>query len=383
MVDLYRHSIEVILRNQAPTGAYLASPTFDQYVYSWLRDGSFIAHAMDRAGQRESAGNFFRWVNLTLLKHAHKVDEIERGMAQGRPLDEIDFLHTRYTVEGDEVTADSSWGNFQPDGYGTWLWALAEYVRGTGDYALFNEVREGVALTVRYLSAVWRLPTYDCWEEHPEYIHPYTLGAIYAGLRAAARLAEDVIGRGQGVTAPFKQASVQAGEVRRFILEYGVCSGRVAKHIAPGKNSRAPQGIESAGVDASLVGLCTPYGVFSADDPLFRATLAQIDHDLHRPGRGVYRYLEDTYYGGGEWVLLAAWLGWHYAASGQPERAKTLLDWACAQADDQGNLPEQVSGRLLAPDYLKTWQASWGKAASPLLWSHAMVLILADKLEEK
>ena len=63
----------------------MASPTFISYTYSWLRDGSFIAHAMDQVGHPESARAYFRWVNCTLMKHAYKVDEIERGMAGLRP----------------------------------------------------------------------------------------------------------------------------------------------------------------------------------------------------------------------------------------------------------------------------------------------------------
>jgi GH15 family glucan-1,4-alpha-glucosidase len=41
-------SVAAILRNQHPSGAIVASPDFSQYQYCWLRDGSFIAHALDR-----------------------------------------------------------------------------------------------------------------------------------------------------------------------------------------------------------------------------------------------------------------------------------------------------------------------------------------------
>jgi GH15 family glucan-1,4-alpha-glucosidase len=94
----------------------------------------------------------------------------------------------------------------------------------------------------------------------------------------------------------------------------------------------------------------------------------------------VHRYLADTYYGGGEWLLLSAWLGWYYAEQGQREKAVSLLRWIEAQADDEGNLPEQVSTHVLAPQCLATWKARWGPIASPLLWSHAMYLILRRAL---
>ena len=49
--DLRRRSVEVILAGQSPEGGYVAAPTFPPYAFSWLRDGSFIADAMSRAGE--------------------------------------------------------------------------------------------------------------------------------------------------------------------------------------------------------------------------------------------------------------------------------------------------------------------------------------------
>jgi len=49
-------------------------------------------------------------------------------------------------------------------------------------------------------------------------------------------------------------------------------------------------------------------------------SFAKIEADL-RQGGGVHRYATDTYYGGGEWVLLTAWLGWYYTKIGANEKA--------------------------------------------------------------
>ena len=56
--DLARRSVEVILDGQAPSGAFIASPTFGQYRFSWLRDGAFITEALDLVGQRDAAARF-------------------------------------------------------------------------------------------------------------------------------------------------------------------------------------------------------------------------------------------------------------------------------------------------------------------------------------
>lgn len=383
MTGLYQNSIDIIRGSQAPSGAYMASPNFASYAYCWLRDGSFIAHAMDRVGQHESARAFFRWVGRTVEGQAAKVERALARVGAGLPLAAGDYLPIRFTTEGEE--AQGQWWDFQLDGYGTWLWAAAEHVRRTKDDALIRELAASVALTVRYLTHLWQWPSYDLWEEHASYRHTYTLAAIYAGLHAAPVFAVDV---------PAEVLS----QIRRLVLTKGVHSvrGHLVKSLTPEAvpetvlvdqtpifHDSGEANAITAAVDASLIGVSTPYRLLAPEHPVMEATLNRIERDLHRPGGGVYRYHGDTYYGGGEWVLLAAWLGWHYAEAGDTGRARALLRWVEAQADDGGNLPEQVSDHLLAPARYNEWEQRWGAVASPLVWSHAMYLILFEALREK
>lgn len=374
MMDLVQRSIEIILANQAASGAYVASPNFPTYHYCWLRDGSFIAYAVDRTGEHASARRFFEWVDRTICSYDHKVDLIEQALANGHTLSDGDFLHTRYTLDGKEGV-DTGWGNFQIDGYGTWLWALAEHVAANPDPDWLRGLAPSIRITVRYLCMVWRLPNYDCWEENPEYIHPYSLGAVYGGLHSVRRLA-----LAAGLDLDQELADRTADEIRNFVTRYGTAQGKLVKHIQPGDLHAEPRPLPSTGVDSSLIALGTPYGLLASDHPFLRETMGWIERDLHRPGGGVYRYREDTYFGGGEWILLAAWLGWHYARTGEPEKAAALSAWIETQADAAGNLPEQVSEHVLAPEYYPIWLERWGPVATPLLWSHAMYLVLRSEL---
>jgi GH15 family glucan-1,4-alpha-glucosidase len=97
----------------------------------------------------------------------------------------------------------------------------------------------------------------------------------------------------------------------------------------------------------------------------------RIESVLISPGGGVWRNLDDEYYGGGEWVLLTAMLG-----LAQPTRAEAALAWIEAHATPNGDLPEQVQDNLLRPERYQPWVEKWGTPASPLLWSHAMYLRL-------
>ena len=119
------------------------------------------------------------------------------------------------------------------------------------------------------------------------------------------------------------------------------------------------------------------------DDPIIQATVDCIETELRSDDGGVHRYPCDTYYGGGEWILLAAWLGWYYVEVEQWEKAKTIKTWIEAQADDTGNLPEQVPVSLIDPEQLDLWCEKRGEIAKPLLWSHAKYLILCESLQTR
>lgn len=374
---LYNNSLRIIKKGQSETGAYIACPNFPTYRYCWLRDGSFIAHAMDTAGEFASAKAFFRWVGRTIQKYGSKVEDIHFHLEAGLPIGKDDMLHTRYTLDGNEVTADSTWGNFQIDGYGTWLWALSEHVLRTGDTSLLKELTEPVLITLRYMELVWKLPNYDCWEEHPECLHPYSLATVYAGFNSITSF----IQAGWFDSCPIALDEI-AGQVKNFITKYAVHHGHLVKHILPERMGETPKPIPRSGVDSSLIGISVPFNVLKPDNPLMQATIQVIENELHQPNRGVYRYKADVYYGGGEWLVLTAWLGWYYAEIGKIKQAESLCAWIESQADVKGCLAEQVSDYMLAPNNLKPWLKKWGKVANPLLWSHAMYVILVNAIQE-
>ena len=144
---------------------------------------------------------------------------------------------------------------------------------------------------------------------------------------------------------------------------------------------------DSPAVDASLLALAVPYGVVAPDDPIMLKTVEQIEATILH-GRGLHRYAKDSYYGGGAWILLTAWLGWYYAEllaarpdleAGLKQKIQTCQTWIESRAMDKLYLPELVSENLNFPAYLSTWKNRWGDIASPLLWSHANYIILQVK----
>jgi GH15 family glucan-1,4-alpha-glucosidase len=351
-----RKSVEIIRANQAGTGAFVASPAFVSYRCCWLRDGTFAAYALDRAGEHESARRFYRWCGFVLERHEQKARRAIAAVRSGEWAagGNKRFLHTRYSEDGKEV--EGEWGSFQLDGYGTWLWGLAEHVRMTGEKEWLTTLRPVIELTLDYLEACWRLPNYDCWEEFGDRIHPATLAAIYGGVRAMLP------------HLPERAVSLDrlCGTICRFVLAQGVEQGAFVKSLG------------DAQVDASLLWMSLPFQLVPPDEGVMANTVRRIEQELVR-GHGVHRYAQDVYYGGGQWILLSAWLGWYYTRTGRRDRAAEILRWIESKWTAEG-LPEQVQDHLLAPAAYDEWVKRAGMPALPLVWSHAMHLVLAVEL---
>lgn len=354
LASLAASSVELIARLQDAGGAYPASPTFSAYRgYSWFRDGAFIADAMSAAGAIDSASRFFDWCAAILGERRDAIAAIAAAEAAGVPLPDERMLATRFTFDGREGLDD--WWDFQTDGYGTWVWAVVEHAHRHG--LPLDRWGEGIRLTVDYLLATWRRPCYDWWEEHAQHVHVSTLGCLIAGFEAAAA-------SGQLDPATAVAARAAADGARALIAERGTHEGHLAKWLG------------STEVDGSLAAVIAPLGVIDATSPLGLASIRAIDESLSVDG-GVHRYALDTFYGGGQWPLLSCMLGLARAAAGEPDRALVHLEWAAATVTAEGWLPEQVPDHLLAPDRRDEWLDRWGPVATPLLWSHAMLIRLA------
>jgi GH15 family glucan-1,4-alpha-glucosidase len=351
-VSLPDVSLRVIRAGQAPSGAYVAAPSFPTYQFSWFRDGSFIAYAMQLYGDEASARRFHQWAIDVILREA---SQAEAAIARSKAQLSLDgtFIRTRYTAGG---TGDAApWPDFQLDGLGSWLWSLHAY--RTAYRGSLPGLTEAVDIVARYLGQLWRTPCFDCWEERGDQVHISTLAAIYGGLAAAAALLDS-----SALTA-------QAEAVREFVLEHGTVDGRLRKHLATDL------------VDASLLWASTPFRLLEPEHPVMRRTVDHLVNSLTGPSGGVRRYLGDTYYGGGEWLLLTAHLGWYWTEVGEPERARRALAWVEHAADANGHLAEQVLDGVQFPDRVAEWTQRWGPVANPLLWSHANYQILRHAVQ--
>jgi GH15 family glucan-1,4-alpha-glucosidase len=366
-IDLTAASLAIIRAGQDPSGAFIASPNFPAYRYCWFRDSTFIAQALDLWGDHEAARRFYDWGTATILRHANDVRLALKTPAGASP---SHYLHTRYNMDG--AFGDEEWPNFQLDGFGTFLWGMAEHLEPesltTGSTSASeapaptsesHQVRqpgsgwyEAAELIATYLTHLWRTPNFDCWEEFSDQVHVSTLCAIYGGLSRAGRC----FGR--------EEWRATADEIKNFVREHCAGSGYLTKFIG------------SDTLDSSLLWAAVPFNMFDARESLMVGTIQRVQTDLVGPDGGVHRYAADSYYGGGLWILLTAALGEDLLAQANLTAARSMLAWIEGRAWDDGSLPEQVPEVLIVPEQFEPWLQERGPIARPLLWSHAAYLRL-------
>ena len=348
---LAQRSAELLREHQHEDGAWPASPWFAPYGYSWFRDGAFVADGASAAGLTAEADRFHAWCAGVLRREEPAVTRVLAMLAAGDRPDDADYLPARYRLDGTRQRDD--WWNFQVDGYGTWLWALERHLARTGgDAAAYAPA---IRDAVRYLVGTGTGSCRDWWEENREQTHVTTLAGVSAGLVAAVRIA--------GLPRDLALAAVEvADRCVELVRTRGSRHGHLVKWL------------DGTDVDASLLAVAALYDALPLDDPLVTSTVAEVEARL--VDGGVHRYEADTFYGGGQWPVLASLLAIHHRRAGAPDRATELLDWVASIADADLLLPEQVPP-LLAPGMLEEWVERWGPSAHPLLWSHGMFLAAA------
>ncbi|MFA9397968.1 MAG: glycoside hydrolase family 15 protein [Clostridiaceae bacterium] len=342
-------SIYIITTNQQASGSYVASPNFSTYNYCWLRDGSFSAYSMDLYKKFNSSNRFFDWTNIVICRQEDKLKRILRMKTRGDILLNDDYLPTWFTLDGNEC--DQEWPNYQLDGYGVWLWALAQHFKITKNDNIMIKYKQSIAIAVEYLCNFWNYPCFDCWQENGETIHTATLASIYGGLNSINEYLNN------------SHTEKILKEIKQYVLDNNIEDGRLKKSI------------DVASIDASLLWTVIPFKLFEVNDLIIKKTINMIEHELVHQS-GVQRYPKDTYYGGGEWIILSAWLGLYYCEVNEIDKARETLKWIESKANKSGELAEQILDNISDDSYINKWKSLWGEVASPVLWAHAMYLIL-------
>jgi glucoamylase len=368
VLELYRRSLLVVATQCDRNGAILAANDSDiqwghndHYSYVWMRDGAFVSDAMGRAGFPEIARRFLLFANEAIREEGY-------------------FLH-KYNPDGSPAPLWQPWVRngrpqlpIQEDETALVIWLLARHYDRTRDLDLLRAVYPRLVVAAAEFLASYRdadtglpLPGFDLWEER-QGVFTFTCAAVWAGLTAAATLADLFNEQDRRVTWSAAAEEVRNAMKKHLWMEN---EGRFARGLL-----LHDDGLElDPTVDASAFALFH-LGVFPPGSGLVEGTMRAVREKLRveTESGGLARYENDAYHRissetdrvpGNPWILCTLWLAEHDLARGA-EGAASALDlvrWARAHATPSMILPEQLDPYDGQP-----------LSVAPLTWSHAQVV---------
>ena len=342
----------------------------DTYSYVWPRDSSYVALALDRAGDTNVAKRFFEFCRDIIT-------------------DEGYFMH-KYLPD---KSLGSSWhpwiqnGQFQlpiqEDETALVIYALREHYRRSHDLEFLEEmfnplVEKAANFMVRYRDPETKLPepSYDLWERKRG-VSTFTASTVYGALIAASELSA-ILGK-DSHEANYKKA---AEEVRDGILKY-LWDDKAGIFINMlGKNENGVT--RDTTLDVSSAFGVFSFGVLPPDDVrlsrAFENTVRVLSHGISCGG--IARFEDDDYYRidtvspGNPWFITTLWYAEYLIARAKTEtdfvRVRDIFSWVVRHAQSSGALSEQLNP-----------QTGTQVCAAPLTWSHATYVIAVLKYLDK
>lgn len=165
----------------------------------------------------------------------------------------------------------------------------------------------------------------------------------------------------------------------KWLLTANQMRMRLNDHFVAGSFVRSYGKLIDERIDASMLGLVYPFGIYKAEDEHMISTVQEMEKKIVIHG-GVHRYELDQYdgwvyekmprnKGAGAWPLLNFWMSIYYLLKGDRNKAEKYYNWVLNNlSSEDGYMPEQIFDNSL--------QIS----VSPLLWSHAMFIIASKFL---
>lgn len=342
----------------------------DTYSYVWPRDAAYVALALDKIGDKNTAQRFFSFSRDVLFREGY-------------------FLH-KYLPD---KSLGSSWHPWiqggvpqlpiQEDETALVLFALRKHYEASRDLdfleELYNPLVERAAnFLVRYRDPHTYLPeaSYDLWERKRG-SSTFTSSAVYGALIAAAELSQ-ILGKEEHESRYRKAAE----EIKGAILDllWDEKEGIFINMLVP----------RAGGIERdTTVDISSVYGVFSfgvlpvSDERLQKA----FDKTVRMLSRGITvgglaRFENDDYYqidnasAGNPWIITTLWYAEYLTerakSSHDLDRVGDIFSWVAQHAQPSGVLSEQIhphTGNQVG--------------ATPLTWSHAAYVLAVLRYLEK
>ena len=378
--QIYKRSILLfpLLINQE-TGGISAAVEVDEemtkcgrYSYCWPRDAVFITRALDSLKMTKETEKFY--------KVFCKETQSKNGMWEQR----------FYT----DKRLAPCWG-YQIDETASVVFGVYEHYKVTKDLKFLKDTYKMCEKAVKFLCTYMdnilgikdksdvvkneieetyhtenrnKLPeSYDLWEES-EGTHLYSLACIYSAFNAITeinailrpeyeqnnRLKVEAMNKLENATKKYNQ------EIKKYI----------SNNLYNEKTKTFTRNLKDEKTDISLLGVVTPFDIFSPKEKKVLNTIEKINMTLRTHTGGYLRYEDDNYCEGkNPWTIATLWMAMYYQKANEKQKAKECLKFIIESANEHGFIAEQVNNQTLTPAWV-----------NGLAWAHAMFVSLGTYL---
>lgn len=321
---------------QIPASLPLSAPVGDfQHIWNitWVRDGSYAAAALARAGYTDEAADALRFMIQpgTTGDYRAYVGDADYAVSV-----------CRLYGNGDEWSdSDANGPNVEFDNFGLFLWALGQVGAAGGDDvvaelgpAAFDGVADVLVGLVDPLTGLL-YPDSSIWERHwngHQQQFTYSSAWAVAGLRAAADMA-DSLGDSRAATYRATADTIAAAIPAELLDSSGVLAAS-REQLESGSDY-----LDLAAVEAFN------HGILDLAGPEFEASVDAWDaHLAVATGHGYKRNDDGDTYDEHEWIVIDLRLALALRAAGRVEEAAALEQWVTDQAmANHATIPELYS----------------------------------------
>lgn len=326
-----------------------------RYSYCWTRDAVFITEALDIIGMQNFSEKFYTdFCRMTQSKN---------GMWE-----------QRFFTDGRLAPC---WG-YQIDETASVIFGAYAHFEVTKDRKFLKTnlkmFEKAISFLKVYIDDLLKEKgkmqvSYDLWEEF-EGTSLYSVASIYSAFSSMIKIYSEVREILANNTVKIEEMNEQVTELealRNEIKEYCL------KNFYDETKKSYVRNLKDRKIDISLLGAIVPFNMFDSNDKNVQNTIERINMTLRTYTGGYIRYEGDGYMGGyNPWPIATLWMAWYYLKVNDLDKALENFAFVTNSASGHGFLGEQVNNDEMKP----CWVIG-------LTWSHAMYIIILQKLIEK
>ena len=321
-----------------------------RYSYCWPRDGIFITNALDILKMEKETEKFY--------KTFCKMTQSKSGMWE-----------QRFYTDGSLAPC---WG-YQIDETASVIYGVYNHYEHTNNLKFLKDTLKMCENATKYLKKYVQnvldekeeeYKSYDLWEEN-EGIHTYSLASIFSSFNIMLKIYEILKPEFKENRLKIEKIEKENLILRKYLVEI---KEYILKNLYDNKRKTFIRNKDGK-MDISLLGIVTPFDLFSPKEKKILNTIERIELTLRTYTGGYLRYEGDNYIGGNPWVIANLWMANYYLEAGNKKKAIECFEFVVKSATEHGFLPEQVDNN--------TMQAKW---VIGLGWSHAMFIDILNKL---